>query len=64
MPDPAALVRRLRPPVLEVDEDAGDDLRRIELRRSIPEISDCDHIEQIALVRAVAARFRRGGDRR
>jgi len=58
VPDPATMLRRLPPPALDIDEDAGDDLRRIELRKSILDIAEVGHGPEAAVARAVAERFR------
>jgi len=51
---PADCLRRLPEPTLEITGSAqGDDLRRIELRRSTLAIAELDHISETALVRAV-----------
>ena len=49
-PDPAALLRRLPEPELDVDQAEDDDLRRIELRRVVLEVAEIDHAAEIAEV--------------
>jgi hypothetical protein len=62
VPDPAAMLRNLPEPALDIDEEAGDDLRRIELRRSILDIAEVTHAAEADLVRAAVDRFRRPAD--
>lgn len=59
-PEPATMLDRLPAPELEIDEEAGEDLHRIELRRMILEIAEIGHAQQIAAVEAAVERFRRG----
>ncbi|GGR86911.1 hypothetical protein GCM10010169_33910 [Micromonospora fulviviridis] len=60
VPEPAAMLDRLPAPELDIDEDAGEDLHRIELRRMILEIAEIGHAQEIAAVEAAAERFRGG----
>jgi hypothetical protein len=64
VPAPAAMVDRLPVPELDIDEDAGEDLHRIELRRMILEVAEIGHAQELAAVEAAVAKFRRGTDRR
>ena len=53
---PAACLRRLPVPTLDIDEDNPlNDPRHIELRRSILAIAELDHVSEITLVQAVVA---------
>jgi len=63
LPDPAAMLRLLPVPTLEVDDEAGDDLRRIELRRAILDIAEVSHKQEAEAVRDVVERFRRAAGR-
>lgn len=57
---PEALLRRLPEPELEPDEsDPTEDLRRVELRRSVFSIGQLDHVSEITLVNAVVDAVRR-----
>jgi hypothetical protein len=60
VPEPAAMLDRLPVPDLDIDEEAGEDLQHLELRRMILEIAEIGHAEEIAAVEAAAARFRGG----
>lgn len=60
VPDPVTMLSRLPAPELDIDEDAGDDLRRIELRRAILEIAEVGHAQELAAAEAAAERFRTG----
>lgn len=61
---PAACLSRLPEPVLDLDSDVlGEDLRRVELRRSILALAELDHVSEILLVEAVVAAWRAAGDR-
>ncbi|GAA3275136.1 hypothetical protein Dvina_03275 [Dactylosporangium vinaceum] len=57
---PAACLARLPEPVLEIDEDDNplDDLRAVELRRSVLAIAGLDHVSEMRLVDEFAARER------
>jgi hypothetical protein len=59
---PAACLARLPEPKLDLEADnPADELRRVELRRSILMISELDHVSEIVLVEAVISAFRQGG---
>ena len=63
IPDPETMLGRLPAPELDIDEDAGGDLRRIELRRAILEIAELGHAQELEAVEVAAARFRPGAAR-
>jgi hypothetical protein len=60
VPEPVAMLDRLPVPELDIDEVAGDDLRRIELRRAILEIAEVGHAQELAAVETAAERFSGG----
>ena len=59
---PAACLKRLVEPALDIDEDDNplDNVRQVELRRSVLTIAELDHVSEITLVRAVLAATRQG----
>jgi hypothetical protein len=63
-PEPAAMLNRLPAPELEIDEEAGEDLQRIELRRMILEIAEIGHAQEMTAVEAAAEKFRGGKARK
>ena len=60
VPEPAAMLSRLPTPELDIDEDASDDLQRIELRRMILEVAEIGHAQEVAAVEEAAGKFRGG----
>jgi hypothetical protein len=58
------MLDRLPAPALDIDEEAGEDLQRIELRRMILEIAEIGHAQEVAAVEVVVERFRRAKVRR
>jgi hypothetical protein len=64
VPDPSTMLDRLPAPELDIDEEAGEDLQRIELRRMILEVAEIGHAQEMAAVEAAAEKFRGGKTRR
>jgi hypothetical protein len=56
------MLRNLPEPELDIDDEAGDDLRGIELRLSILDIAEIGHGLEAELVRAAIDRLRRPAD--
>jgi hypothetical protein len=51
---PAECLRKLPDPALDISgEPAGEQLRRVELRRSVLTIAELNHVSETKLVRAV-----------
>ena len=64
VPEPAAMLSRLPAPELDIDDDASDDLQRIELRRMILELGEIGHAQEVAAVEEAVDKFRDGTGRR
>jgi hypothetical protein len=58
---PAACLQQLpEPNVIVTDTETHDEMRRVELGRSILAITEIDHVREIGLIRAVLTTLGRG----
>jgi hypothetical protein len=64
--NPATCLNRLPEPTLDIDESDNplDDMRQVELRRSILTLAGLDHVAEITLVRSIVAAYRKGYETR